>query len=244
MNISSLAGALFLALGTLAFAQEALTNDSIEKMEKAGLGDDVILSMIQGQPGQFDVTPDSLIALKREGVSDEVLAAMAAKASRLYEDLDVGVYRKVKGRWVPLVSELVNWKTGGVAKDITSAGFVRQDVNGRISGRESPNPMNTPLEFLIKVSEGSDATDYQLVRLHQKKHAREFRTLTGGVFHASGGSMRDAIAVKQKKIANQTYIVTLPVDLRPGQFAFLAPGFNLSTENGSANKAYTFRLVE
>jgi hypothetical protein len=244
MNISSLAGALFLAMGTLAFAQEALTNASIEKMEKAGLGDDVILSMIQGQPGQFDVTPDSLIALKREGISDNVLAAMAAKSSRFYEDLDVGVYRKVANRWVPVVSELVNWKTGGIAKDITSGGLVRQDLNGRISGRDSPTPMNTPLEFLIKVSEGSDATDYQLVRLHQKKDAREFRALTGGVFHASGGSMRDAVAVKQKKIAKQTYIVTLPVDLRPGQFAFLAPDFNLSTESSSANKAYTFRLVE
>jgi len=36
----------------------------IEKMAKAGLGDDVIVSMIQSQPGHYDVTPDTLVSAK------------------------------------------------------------------------------------------------------------------------------------------------------------------------------------
>jgi hypothetical protein len=62
------------------FAQEVLSNASIEKMAKARLGDDVIVSVIQSQAGHYDVTPDTLIALKEEGISNKVLAAMATKS--------------------------------------------------------------------------------------------------------------------------------------------------------------------
>ena len=81
MKIWSFVGAACLALSAAAFAQQALTNDSVEKMVKGGLGDDVIVSMIQSQPGHYDVTPDTLIALKAEHISDKILAAMAAKGS-------------------------------------------------------------------------------------------------------------------------------------------------------------------
>lgn len=60
----------------LAFAQTALTNDSIIKMVKAGLGDDVVLSTMKVQPGLYSTDPDGLIALKDAGVSDQIIAAM------------------------------------------------------------------------------------------------------------------------------------------------------------------------
>jgi hypothetical protein len=66
------AGGLCLALCAAAFAQQVLTNESVEKMAKARLGDDVIVSMIQSQAGRYDVTPDALIALKKKGISDKV----------------------------------------------------------------------------------------------------------------------------------------------------------------------------
>jgi hypothetical protein len=74
-----LAGALWLALCPVLLAQEALNNASIEKMTKAGLGDDVIVSMIQSKPGHYDLTADTLVNLKSEGVSEKVLQAMIAK---------------------------------------------------------------------------------------------------------------------------------------------------------------------
>jgi hypothetical protein len=46
-----------LALSTVTFAQEPLTNTAIEKLASARLGDDVIVSLIQNQPGHYDVTP-------------------------------------------------------------------------------------------------------------------------------------------------------------------------------------------
>jgi len=248
-------GTLCLMLCLAVLAQEALTNDSIVKMVKAGLGDEIIVSTIQSQPGNYNVTPDALVALKGNGVSDKVLAAMEAKASGVrpatpapdadfYADLDVGVYHKVKDVWTLVQSEPVNWKTGGLMKSIASQGIVKGDVNGRFKGPASATKMNTPLEFLIKTPDGVEATDFQLVHLHVKSDAREFRTATGGVFHSTGGSARDAVAFQQTRIAKRTFKVTLPEKLAAGEYAFLAPGLTASSASGSTGKAYTFQLVE
>jgi hypothetical protein len=53
MKIGAFVGSVCLASSALAIAQEALTNDSIEKMAKARLGDDVIVSVIQSQGGHL-----------------------------------------------------------------------------------------------------------------------------------------------------------------------------------------------
>jgi hypothetical protein len=76
-----LIGILILALTVLAGAQETLNNDSILKMVKAGLGEDLIVTMVQTQPGKYSVNPDELIRLKQAGVSEKILAAMATKGS-------------------------------------------------------------------------------------------------------------------------------------------------------------------
>jgi hypothetical protein len=249
--------ALFLpiTLCTIAFAQQSLSNDSVIKMVKAGLDNNTIVTMIQSQPGQYDLSADALVALKQDGVADAILGAMAARnaqpntqapsgTSNLYEDLDVGVYHSVKGSWTIVATEPVNWKTGGVLKSLATDGIVKGDVNGRLKGAESSTKLNTPLEFLIKTPDGVEATDFQLVHMHEKSDAREFRTVTGGVFHASGGSTRDAVAFEQARIAKHTYKITLPSDLRPGEYAFLAPGLTGSSASGSTGKAYTFHLIE
>ena len=56
-------------------AQTPLTNDAVIKMVKAGLAEDVILNMINVQPAQFSITPDAMIALKKDGVSDKIIGA-------------------------------------------------------------------------------------------------------------------------------------------------------------------------
>jgi len=60
----------------LSIAQTALTNDSIIKMVKGGLSDDVVVSTIKAQPGEYSTNPESLIALKSAGVSDKVIGSM------------------------------------------------------------------------------------------------------------------------------------------------------------------------
>src|SRR5271156_5521982 len=81
MKTRSLVGLTCLVMAAAATPQVTLNNDSIEKMAMARLDDDVIVAMIQNQAGHYDLTPDTLIAMKREGISNKVLAALAAKGS-------------------------------------------------------------------------------------------------------------------------------------------------------------------
>ncbi|MGA2085883.1 MAG: DUF2846 domain-containing protein [Terracidiphilus sp.] len=62
-------------------AQKALNNDSVIKLVKAGLSDDLIVSAINASPGTYDTSADGLIALKTAGASDKVLSAIVQKAS-------------------------------------------------------------------------------------------------------------------------------------------------------------------
>jgi len=59
--------------------QASLNNDSIIKMAKAGLSDELIITTIHASSGTYDTSADGLIALKAAGVSDKVVAAIVTK---------------------------------------------------------------------------------------------------------------------------------------------------------------------
>ena len=218
-----ISGAVLLC-SSFALSQTTLTNDAVMKMATAGLDEDVTISMINTQPGNYSVTPDNLIVLKKGGVSDKIIAAMVSKGSQPNSagqppsttpaaapasadagaNLEIGVYFKKKDELVEINPEVVNWKTGGFLKNVASGGLIKGDVNGNIKGGQSKNRVTIPLEFLIKTPEGVAITEYQLIRLHQNKDEREFRTVTGGVLHASGGTTRDVVEFEGKRIANRT----------------------------------------
>lgn len=72
---------LFLAFCSFLTAQQVLNNDSIIKMSKAGLSDDLLVTTINASPGTYDTSPNGLISLKAADVSDKVVAAMVIKSS-------------------------------------------------------------------------------------------------------------------------------------------------------------------
>lgn len=72
---------VFMAIFPLLFAQQVLNNDSVIKLVKAGLSDDLIISTINASAGSYDTSADGIIALKTAGSSDKVVAAIVAKAS-------------------------------------------------------------------------------------------------------------------------------------------------------------------
>jgi hypothetical protein len=70
-----------LVICPLLFAQQALNNDSVIKLVKAGLSDDLIVTTVNAQAGTYDTSTDGLIALKAAGVSDNVVSAIVQKAA-------------------------------------------------------------------------------------------------------------------------------------------------------------------
>src|SRR5262245_62114437 len=64
--------------GATSLAQEVLTNDSVVQMIKAGLPEPVVIAKIKSTATKFDLKTESLVKLKKDGVSDKVLEAMVA----------------------------------------------------------------------------------------------------------------------------------------------------------------------
>ncbi len=257
-----------------------LSIDDIVKMSKAGLGDEIIVQQIRKKGHAYDLAPDELIQLKTASVSNHVISVMmdpskpehvavaAAAAApvavpRVELSLDeIGVYAKLKGDWTEVLPEVVNFKTGGVFKNIASAGIVKGDVNGHVEGPSSKLGLTTPVEIRIVMDKGVAITEYQLVRLHQNlcdsghgggtnmKNSlldcgnREFRTVTGGVMHVKGGATRDLITFDGKKITNRAYEVTFTTPLAPGEYGFLPPGLSGSGSMAALGKIYLFRVIE
>ncbi len=71
----------FLVICPLLFAQQALDNDAVVKLVRAGLSEGLIITTVNGSSGTYDTSADGLIALKIAGVSDMVVAAIVMKAN-------------------------------------------------------------------------------------------------------------------------------------------------------------------
>ncbi|WP_213806498.1 hypothetical protein [Granulicella sp. dw_53] len=235
-------------------APKTLSNDSIVRMVKAGLGDELIVQTIQAQPGRYNTDADALVVLKEAGVSDRLITAMMNKSRRqitaAHEALapvtpevnEIGVYYKDRnGNWVPVEPEIVHIKSGGWVKSTVTHGIIKQDRNGHINGRESKLVLQRPIQILIYVPEGISATEYDLVKFRLNSNSREFRTLTGGVFHSTGGADRDEVKFTPEKTAPRTYQFTMDQKVDGGEYGILPPGTGNVTNGG---KIYTFAIVE
>lgn len=64
----------------LLLAQLSLRNYDVIHMVKAGLGEDLIITVINASPGYYDTSPSGLAALKSAGVSDKIFSALVQKA--------------------------------------------------------------------------------------------------------------------------------------------------------------------
>jgi hypothetical protein len=255
----------FMVAGQLCYAQQSLDNEAVVKLSKSGLSEDLIVQTVNASAGHYDTSADALIALKQAGITDKEVGAMlmknanpngpaqmpativvAAPPPPLPGVTEVGVYFKDKsGQWVNVDSENVNFKTGGVLKSAFTDGIVKQDMNGHLTGPTSKLKLNTPVEFAIYTFEGQSAGNYQLLHLRPHKDGREFRSVTGGVFHQSGGAERDTVDFVAKKVASRTYILTVPGPLVPGEYGFLPPTtMNTGKNLASSGEMYTFTLQE
>jgi len=247
-------------------AQQGLTNTDIIKMQSAGLSESIILSSVNTQPAAYDTSTDGLLALKKAGVSDAVLAAMISRNAAMKSGVgapsgtnlpsaapagpppgvdEVGVYYQDKNKaWHPIPSEIVNTKSGGLLKSIATDGIVKGDTNGHIKGAESPTKLTTGLNVLIFMPETYSANDYILVKLHQNSNNREFRAMTGGVFHSSGGATKDTVGFGSRKLAPHVYELTFAAPLTPGQYGIIPPGATTTSNLAAGGKIYSFSITE
>jgi hypothetical protein len=149
------------------------------------------------------------------------------------------------GKLVAIEPEIVNWRTGGVVKSAVTLGLDKGHVNGTVAGPRSQLAVSasSSIEFYIRCLEGNSASEYQLLHFWEKNDRREFRSVTGGVLHASGGAENNVVDFNFEKVAPRTYKIRLQ-NLAAGEYGFLAPGAAASADLASRGKVYTFHIVE
>lgn len=150
---------------------------------------------------------------------------------------EAGMYYSGNGGWKPLVPEVVNWKTAGKLKKISSVGLAKSDVEGHVAGAHSTNTLKLPVDLVVKTPDGVDIADYQLLYLHEHGGVRDFRTATGHV------RARDVIPFESEKVADRTWKVSLP-NLGPGEYGFIPPSAAADGNDASLGRIYSFRILE
>jgi hypothetical protein len=169
---------------------------------------------------------------------------------------EVGVFVRQKDKLVSIEPEIANWRTGGIIKEAVTLGFDKGHINGTVKRPHSRLDLTRdggnvsafmgvakPFQFYIRCAEGDSASEYQLLHFWEKADRREFRSVTGGVLHESGGAQNNVIEFAFDKVASRTYKVEL-TNLGVGEYGFLAPGTTASFNAASQGKVYTFRVVE
>ena len=238
--------------GATSIAQEVLTNDSVIQMVKAGLPEAVVIGKIKSTATKFDLKTDSLVGLKKAGVSDKVLEAMVAAgsgaapstaaaatpatpapalAAGALKTQDV-IYQLVAGKYVELFATSANLETNMAFFQSKSEVVLEGKKAQYRTGEKQP-------VFLSTYS----STDAPLVRLKPgDEHNDRNLKIGSGAFMPFGGTQKmgvrneDKIPVTIERDARGLYKVTPSAALAPGEYGFiLATGFG-----AGSGKVYDF----
>jgi hypothetical protein len=231
-------------------AQEVLTNDSVIQMIKAGLPEAVIIGKIKSTASKFDLKTDSLVGLKKAGVSDKVLEAMVAAgsgsapttgaapappgpamAAGALKNQDV-IYQLVGGKYVEMFATSANLET--------NMAFFQSKSEVVLDGRKAQYRTTDKQPVFLSTYSSTDAP---LVRLKQgDEHNDRNLKIGSGAFMPFGGTQKmgvrneDKIAVSIERDPRGFYKVTPSAPLAPGEYGFiLATGFG-----AGSGKIYDF----
>ncbi len=103
-----------LVLTTSGAQAESMTNASVLTLVKANLGDEVVIAKIRSGENNFDLSTDQVIALKQQGVSSAVLAAMIVSSTKTQDAAKMAMVPESPDPMLPHPSGvyiLANWLT-------------------------------------------------------------------------------------------------------------------------------------
>ncbi|HUM18166.1 MAG TPA: hypothetical protein VL086_20915 [Candidatus Nitrosotalea sp.] len=234
--------------GATSLAQEVLTNDSVVQMIKAGLPEAVVIAKIKSTATKFDLKTDSLVSLKKAGVSDKVLEAMVAAgsgsattampappapamAAGALKNQDV-IYQLVGDKYVEMFPTAANLET--------NMAFFQTKSEVVLEGRKAKLRITEKQPVFLSTYSSTDAP---LVKLKPgDDHNDRNLKIGSGAFMPFGGTQRmgvrqeDKIEINIERDPRGFYRVTPTAPLPPGEYGFiLATGFG-----AGSGKIYDF----
>lgn len=242
---------------------ETLNNDSVMTLLTAGLGDDVVIAKIKTSPSAFELSTDTVIALKQKGVSGAVLAAMissSAAPSQTAMSVDSpdpmvphpsGIYLADATKMTRIESTTTRQaRTSGMLGSLLTGGLSGMRIKAAVNG---PNAALTTNEtqpvfyfYFDQAAQGLGAAggavtspnEFSLIVFEKRSDKREAVIGSVGLGGAKSGLRdKDQQSFNASQIAPGVYKVTLEAPLKPGEYGFISGGV------GSGANA-TFRVFD
>lgn len=225
--------------------KEVITNNTIIKMVKAKLGEDIIISKIRDSKTNFDLSTDTLIKLKEDGVSDNIINTMQnpqIQAPSVPSSGDILIVQGGKNVEMEYVA--------GFTKTITSAysmvtGSMKTKFVIMANGEKAPFRIKdkTPA-FYTKLHPSEIGLVIFDTDTYNKKPVR-YVLRVGDMWQTGGqaaGPAQTNIEFESKKEPNGLYKITLKAPLEKGDYGFIAPGSGNGT--GSWNPSSSYRIFD
>ena len=247
MTTKTILSALALLLTSPASA-ETLTNDTVLTLLNAGLGDEVVIAKIKSSDSNFELSTDTVIALKQRGVSGAVLAAMigaSAAAAQPQMSIDSpdpmvphpsGIYLSGAQKMTRIESTTTRQaRTSGMLGAALTGGLTGMRVKAGING-PSANISTTEQRpvfyfYFDQAAQGLGAAggaitspqEFSLIRFEEKKDKRE--AVIGSVgFGGTKAGLRDKdqLDFEVSQIMPGAYKVVPTLPLKPGEYGFIS----------------------
>jgi len=263
-------GVWLAALMPVAAHAQPFDNRAVVALHQAGLGDDTILAKILAMPCNYDTSTDQLIALKRGGLSDRVIAQMvrrctgAQKAQGVDEaTLDpatmhkAGIYLALGGQAGPPLKGL-RPTTSSAIKVVGNGSILfprLAKVVVPLGHSQAVSPGARPIfwfyfnkadkrvdEFGSPASHAAESpSEYSLVRLRVDGDVRQF--VIGRVqpyVGVTGIDPKYAVAFDVAEVGDGIFRVEMVRDIEPGEYAFVLPG---TSGRNSTYQMYDFEVA-
>lgn len=242
---------LLASLSAIGFAAQAVTNKDIVSMVKAGLSPAVILQTIQSSPGQYDTSPQALIALKAGNVPDAIIEAMikenvgatpaAATETPISSQAAIApagsvfyLYDASNKQHVLSAESIDNSgvKTGGIKNAIPVYGvFSKKGAFTSISGKASNTLVGSgPIRVVVKNSPPNTQNKIVLLRLKLEDGNRIAVSQVGRI---NFKKKRDIVPITIKA-DGEDLMATPDEPLEPGNYGFMI---------GNGTVVWTFDVV-
>jgi len=243
---------LFCAFSNFLNAQEVITNESIIQMMELGFDDTMIIDKIYTSDVKFDATIAGLGALKKAGVSSQVMSLVMEKSKQNTKS-KTGIYFVNEDNEQELIQPAVfsGANSNQVAQKLVS-GFINAKKKARLPRTKSNNVIKTSTpEFTFKFNPAttevdnlqsnqgvqagflnwwfrvaSNPNEFVLVKLtvKEKQNVREIITGKSNWLTSNEGvDPKLAIGFDIEEVEGNIFKVK-PNNLEPGEYAFLYQG--------------------
>lgn len=240
--------------------KEVITNNTIIKMVKAKLGEDIIISKIKDSKTNFDLSTDSLIKLKEAGVSDNIINAMQNpqtqppsvpqhQNSSVSSSGDIFIVQGGKNVEMEYVAGFTKTITSALAMGWT--GSMKTKFVIMANGEKAPFRIKdkTPA-FYTKLHPSEIGLVVFDTDTYNKKPVR-YVLRVGDMWQTQGqaaGPGQSNIDFDYKKEPNGMYKIVLKAPLEKGEYGFIAPGAGSAVAGpwspSSSYRIFDFAVVE